>query len=108
MEFASLIAQPGQQFRVHSDNQAGLHRLRTPSDDPGQACQIRAIEAAQAIVDKGASISLNWVPGHTNIAGNELADSLAKKATTLEPDSRLDSTSFALLGLKARQISRTE
>lgn len=106
VEYASQIAQPGQHFQIHSDNQAGLYRLRTPSDNPGQACQIRTIEASQSIVDKGATIALNWVPGHTDVAGNEAADSLAKEATKLDSDS--DETSFALLGQKIKQTSSVE
>ena len=92
--------------KVYSDNQAGLYRLATPSDNPGQACQIRAIKAANQIAEKGASISLHWVPGHTDIPGNELADTLAKEATALTPSSQ--ETSFAVLGLKAKQIGSEE
>jgi ribonuclease HI len=106
VEYASRIAQPGQEFKVYSDNQAGLNRLRTPSDAPGQACQIRTGTAAQVVKERGATISLNWVPGHTKIEGNEMADSLAKEATELEPES--EDTSFALLGLRMKQIGSTE
>ena len=28
------------------------------------------------------SVSLNWVPGHSNIPGNEVADGLSKEGTT--------------------------
>ena len=31
-EYTSLVAQPGQHFYIYSDNQAGLYRLKTPSD----------------------------------------------------------------------------
>ena len=74
IEYASRVATNGQSFQVFSDNQAGLFRLKTPSDNPGQACQIRAIAAAKLVVAKGATITLNWVPGHTDIEGNERAD----------------------------------
>jgi hypothetical protein len=50
IEYASQIAQPGQHFKIYSDNQAGLYRLATTSDNPGQAYQIRAIQAAKQIV----------------------------------------------------------
>jgi ribonuclease HI len=106
IEYASHVAQPGQHFHIFSDNQAGLHRLRTPSDQPGQACQIRAIAATELCSRKGAKVSLNWVPGHTDVYGNELADSLAKEATTLTPVS--DETSFATLGCKINELRTLE
>lgn len=51
-------------------------------------------------------MSLHWVPGHTNITGNELADSLVKGATNGDPESQ--ETSLALLGLKIKHISSSE
>ena len=106
VEFASRAAKPGQTYYIYSDNQAGLYRLKTPSDNPGQACQIRASQAAKLAKIKGASISINWVPGHTDVYGNELADSLAKTATRLTPSK--DETSFAVLGCRARKVSSRE
>ena len=106
IEYASLVAQPGQHFHIFSDNQAGLYRLKTPSDHPGQSCQIRASTATELIRRKGAKVSLNWVPGHTDVVGNELADSLAKEATTLTPES--DETSFAALGCKINELRTVE
>ena len=38
IEFASRAAEQGQTYYIYSDNQAGLHRLKTPSDNSGQAC----------------------------------------------------------------------
>ena len=32
------------------------------------------------------SISFQWIPGHSNIEGNEYVDALAKEATTLTQD----------------------
>jgi ribonuclease HI len=88
VEHASSMAQPGQIFQIYSDNQSAIHRLANFSDQPGQEYQIRAILAAELAISKGAAISINWVPGHTDIPGNELADSLAKEATKLVPASK--------------------
>jgi len=106
VEYASRVARPGQNYYIYSDNQAGLYRLKTPSDNPGQACQIRASQAAEIAKSKGANILINWVPGHTDVHGNELADSLAKLATTLAPSS--NETSFAVLGYRAKKVSTRE
>jgi hypothetical protein len=59
IEFASRVARPGQTYHIYSDNQAGLYRLKTLSDNPGQACQIRASQAAELAKSKGAAISIN-------------------------------------------------
>jgi ribonuclease HI len=107
IEEASSLARPGDNFEVFSDNQAALLRLKTPSDAPGQQCQIRAIEAASLIANKGATIRLSWVPGHKDIPGNELADSLAKEAT-LEPLPNREETSFAYLGTRLREVQNQE
>jgi ribonuclease HI len=106
IEYASSVAERGVHFDIYCDNQAAIYRLKTPSDNPGQSSQIKAIEASKAILAKGASITIKWVPGHTDIRGNEEADKLAKLATTLNPSS--EGISFALLGLKISEIKRNE
>jgi hypothetical protein len=52
-------------------------------------------------------VTLEWVLGHTDIQGNEEADKLTK-ASTKEPSSSPEKASFALLGLKIRQIGIIE
>ncbi|EDN93481.1 hypothetical protein SS1G_09348 [Sclerotinia sclerotiorum 1980 UF-70] len=102
IEYANSITQRGNKFKIYSDNQAGLFRLKTPFDLPGQSCQIKAIKAAEAIQNKGAEISLNWVPGHTSVQGNELADSLAKEATKILSSSH--ETSYTSIGMDIKRM----
>ena len=106
VEHASSMAQPGQIFQIYSDNPSAIHRLANFSDQPGQEYQIRAILAAELAINKGAVISINWVPGHTDIPGNELADSLAKEATKLVPAS--NNTSYAHLRSMIKEIKLKE
>ncbi len=106
IEYASSIAKEGDTFNIFSDNQAVILRLKTPSDNPGQNQQIRAILASKTINSRKASISIIWVPGHTDIIGNETADKLAKQATKLAPIS--NNTSFAMLGVKINQVRNLE
>ena len=58
LEYLSRTAKQGYSYKVYSDNQAGLYRLKTPSDDPGQQCQLRTIQATKIIREKGANIAL--------------------------------------------------
>ena len=106
IELASTRAKPDEAYFIYSESQASLSRLRTVSDDPGQSCLIRAINAANTLVSKGATISLNWVPGHTYIVGNELADKLAKSGTTKRPSSYI--TSYGVLSSTARKLSNSQ
>jgi ribonuclease HI len=106
IEYASTIAQPGQNYNIYADNQAALNRLKSANDNPGQSQQIRANEATLNAIEKGATIALNWVSGHTDIYGNDQADKLAKLATTIEPSTT--TTSFAVLGCEAKKANITE
>jgi len=103
MEHTSLQAKPGRYFHIYSDNKAGIFRLQTPSDKPDQSHQIRAYKAAKTTTDLKAKISIEWVPGHNDIPGNELADSLAKRATKLPPESM--EVSYASLSSKLKETS---
>lgn len=56
-EIVAEQANPGLHFYIFSDNQAGLWRLKTLSDNPGQSNQIRAIQAGKKIIQKGAELT---------------------------------------------------
>jgi hypothetical protein len=91
------------------DNQAGLLRLKTPSDKSGQNQQIRAILATKALKAKGANIELIWVPGYIDIVGNKEANELAKigTATTISNPESVK-TSFAFLGVEINKVKKLE
>jgi ribonuclease HI len=105
IELASSIANPGQQYYIYSDNKAGLIRLQKASDQPGQSYQIRAIKAANQLTEKGATLTIAWVPGHTKtqVEGNERADKLAKLGTKRLPNS--DITSFSTMAMDIRKTT---
>ena len=105
-EYAADVATAGQEIRIHADNQAAIHRLKAPSDMPGQSWQLRCFNAARTITLKNATVSLHWVPGHEDIEGNERADQLAKAAAMMPPTSTL--TSLALTGIKIKDLTHKE
>lgn len=105
-EYAATVASAYREIRIHADNQAAIHRIKTPSDNPGQRWQLRCIEAAKVVKRAGASISLHWVPGHTDIPGNERADDLAKEAAKMSPSS--NTTSLALTGIRIKNLANKE
>ena len=49
---------------------------------------------------------MEWILGHTDILGNELADLLAKKATKLPPESL--EISYVVLGSKIKEARTKE
>jgi len=106
IKYANNRAKTGDIYRIFSDNQVGLYRLKTPSDNPGQNHQIDSIALTKQLQAKGAKIDIYWSPGHFDIPGNELADKLAKKATYINPIS--EETSFAVIGLKIKELRRIE
>src|SRR4029077_10791816 len=55
-------------------------RLSHAEPGAGQALAIRAHRAAQTIRNRGQKVTVQWVPGHSGIEGNERADQAAKRA----------------------------
>ena len=48
------------------------------------SCNPRTTSICQCMSSISSSIFIQWVPGHSNIPGNDLADRAAKEATTIE------------------------
>ena len=93
-------------YKIYSDNQAALLRLETISNNPGQACQIRTSVAMNIAINKEASVTLAWVPDHTRVLENELADLLAKEATKLASSSHI--ISYAYLSSQIQNLATQE
>ncbi|KAF2629548.1 hypothetical protein BU25DRAFT_336918, partial [Macroventuria anomochaeta] len=49
------------------------------------------------------SISIHWVPGHQDIAGNERADMLAKQAAKKRPSTH--TTSLAMTSIRIKSMA---
>lgn len=101
------LSPPPVEVNIFSDCQSAIQRISSPSDIPGQSCQIRALNAAKAAQDQGTQIYLHWIPSHTGkTPGNDLADDLAKEGSMLPPVS--GHTSWTFWRSRARQAVRRE
>ena len=60
----------GAEFRVFTDSQAAMIGLRNDQPGPGQELARRGIRVARAgVIDKGAQVQIEWVPGHAGVFG---------------------------------------
>ncbi|ODM18007.1 hypothetical protein SI65_06795 [Aspergillus cristatus] len=67
------------------DSQAAIARLQHTQSGPGQALAIQAHAIAKRLHARGCQTTIQWVPGHAGIEGNERADQAAKQAAGKPP-----------------------
>src|ERR1700712_2277321 len=65
---------------IASDRRSALQSIQNPANKPGQHIIHSILQSAEELKAKGAKIKLLWIPAHQGIAGNEIADKLAKTA----------------------------
>ncbi|XP_077492128.1 uncharacterized protein LOC144103186 [Amblyomma americanum] len=73
-----MAALPPGPVAVLCDSRSALQLLTRPHDAVATTSQLRA--RLHALEDAGHRITLHWVPGHSGIEGNYLADAAAKSA----------------------------
>ena len=84
IELCLLRTTPGAAFNIFTDSQAAMLRLRDDRSGPGQQMAVRGIRVAREAINRGASITISWVPGHAAVPGNEVADQWAVDAAMRE------------------------
>jgi ribonuclease HI len=73
-------------------NQATIKCFNTLKPSPRQSTSLAPSKISQNLLALKTTISVQWVPGHTDVPGNELADQLGKKFTLKKPPSYYDTS----------------
>jgi ribonuclease HI len=81
---------------IFTDNQTAIRCPNTLKPGPGQSTSLALSIISNSLYAFTSSITVEWVPGHTDEPGNELADKLAKKSTHEKPSSYYNTSSSYL------------
>lgn len=73
-------------IKIYSDSNSVLESLKNHKE---RNKEIQEIQILMNNLIKEEKLQLSWIPAHTNILGNELADQLAKRATLKPPNTQL-------------------
>lgn len=65
---------------IFTDNQAVIARMANPSNRSGQFYFQLCINLVSELRERGCTVTIQWVPGHKDVFGNEKADIAAKDA----------------------------
>lgn len=84
-----------------TDNQAAIKRLESLKIGAGQEIASEIWEIAGELTSRNINLFIEWVPGHSDVKGNERADFLAKEAAKQKQKSPYKS--FAFLKRKTKE-----
>ena len=66
---------------IFTDNQAAIRSARRPASQSGQWLLRLIVQLVTVLKQRGVRIAIHWIAAHEGVAGNEMADKLAKEAT---------------------------
>jgi ribonuclease HI len=72
-------------INLFPDNQSAILCASKSDIGPSQQTTLDILHTISDLLNHAIPVILHWVPGHTDIAGNEEADRLAKMATSQSP-----------------------
>ncbi len=72
---------PPKKVLILSDSRSVLQALARGGSKNRLGSQLAILELIHSILNKNIDLSLMWVPSHSGIRGNDIADSVAKSAT---------------------------
>ncbi|KAK8378496.1 hypothetical protein O3P69_011191 [Scylla paramamosain] len=75
---------------IATDSRSALQTFKQPLPQDNTSLVTNICNLAKLIQNRATRVTLTWIPGHTGIRGNDLADEVAKSATTHQiPDIRV-------------------
>lgn len=74
-----------QHITIFVDNQAAIRSTHAPGATSGQSLATLASLECGDVTRQGKQLTIRWIPAHTGVVGNELADDAAKQATGWTP-----------------------
>ncbi|KAG0703356.1 hypothetical protein GWK47_024867 [Chionoecetes opilio] len=88
---------------IHTDSKSSIQALRDTQSQDNIHLLTSTLLLAQRLAARGCKITLNWVPSHVGLSGNEAADRAAKSAAVLPSPTTavLPSLSQTLLKIKS-------
>jgi ribonuclease HI len=92
--------------RIFSDSQAAIRALMNPRKQSGQAIIKDILDEIDRLLLYEVDFTINWIPGHEEIHGNEKADEAAKKAARDPTINRTSSWKYTHHPLKSAQKTR--
>ncbi len=82
LEWVCENCEPGVKLGIRSDSQAAIQAIFATET---QSKVVRDCQRVLKVAKENHRIGIEWVKGHADNTGNELADMLAKKASNLTP-----------------------